>query len=358
MAMSGARGGGMLGRMASSAGGNGMLSMLEGAGMDMGALELGALGGPLGIAALLAYKVGKGIVRAPFELRDKALEAQAPAMEYMALRSRYATLGRAGNVDSRRVEGAFSSGDAGLAAIGVGPTQGADILSRYGIAQRSAGASVDVVRAIASQQYAGSLSGLGTDRYAASAGFAQNAGLTLPGLGQSTDQASGLQSYFKKLESVTSVAVAAGMDRSQAVANVENLLRTGAMAGGMMGSGQGVVDQYARMMQGGTSADRLGVTAGDMMQGSLSLPDKIGFGGDALHMGVMGSAIQAMGGTKAFEDPSDRALIKIIGQDSYNSFVQSATGAKLISNLLESAEFSASLLRLVTCAHSRRVRVR
>ena len=339
MAMAGSRGSGMLGRIASSAGGNGMLSMLEAGGADMGALELGALGGPLGIAAVLAYKIGKGIVRAPFELRDKFMEAQAPAAEYMSLRSRYAALGRVGNVDSRGVEGAFSGGDAGLASIGVGPSEGAAILGRYGVAQRSAGTSVDVVRAIASQQYAGSLSGLGTDRYAASANFAQNAGFTLPGLGQSTDQASGLQRYFKKLESVTSVAVAAGMDRSVAVSNVENLLRAGAMSGAAgLGSGKGVADQYARMIQGGTAPDRMGVTAGDMLQGSLSLPDKIGFSGDALHMGVMGSAIQNLGGTKAFLDPADSALIRIIGKDSYNSFVQSTTGAKLISNLHDAAK--------------------
>ena len=328
MALAGNRsGGGMVGKLASTPGGSAALEMLEAVGIDVGEFATAGLAGPVGVGALLAYKAARAAAQSPYTLANMANGVMGGASSYMSLRGQYAGIGRAAGLDSRDIESQFSSDNPRLNALGIGPTEGARIMSQYGISPYSAKNAAWTAETIGRQQYAGSLGGLGTDRYAASANFARNAGFAR----FNGSEANGLQSYFSKLQAITSVAVSQGMDRSQSISNVENLLRSAAGAGSAGMSVPGITDMAARLMQAGTPGGRSGASAASILEASRTTAGQFGFGGANLQNSMLGSYVQNAGGVGAFA--SDDAIKKLVGASTFDNLNQTPGGRQRIADI-------------------------
>jgi hypothetical protein len=279
------------------------------------------------------------LAAAPWTIANKANAITGAARPYYDMRRGLAGIGRAGGLNSKDLESAllpsgFNATPDWMSRLGLSAGTSAQLLQRYGIVPFSNNQALGDIKSIAGAEYLPSLGGLGQDTYTRSANFARTTGLASF---QGTES-QGLDQYFRKLQSVASIAVSQGMDRSKAISNVQSLLASAAGSGASIGTGKRITDMASRMMQGGSAFDRVGGSAASMESASVATAEKMGFGGGQLQNVALGSYVQTHGGTKAFADPSDAALKRLIGNDAYNHLAQTPGGQQQLADLHAAAK--------------------
>src|SRR5262249_45313694 len=135
----------------------------------------------------------------------------------------------------------------GMRRTGFGARDAWNIWGRYGMVPssgRMGGVFVrSFARAINRVSWLGSVMNFLSGR----AGFGANIGAVNALMTGGTTSESGLDRYFRRLESITSIAVAQGLDRSQVIGSLEHNMRAVASAGGFVGSGSGIADLTSRL---------------------------------------------------------------------------------------------------------------
>jgi hypothetical protein len=332
---------GVFGRLAArplGAFGRGALAGVEGlmANSFMGAAELG---GPIGLGAYAAMKAGQAIWNAPWTMATKATGILNDAGPYWDYRKSMAAMGRAGGFNGIGAAGSWlpDKGDVPgwMRRLGMSAGDASGLIGSYGIIPRSGLEAQHAIGSIAGANLSGSLSGLGNDYLAGRGNFTSSMANPYMMTGAGSNE-SNLDRYLRKLQGITTIAVSQGMDRSQSIQNVEGLLRMTAAAGGYVGSGAGTINLASKMMQGGSMADRMGISASNMVQGSINAAAGFSLGsGDSYRQMVMGSYLASHGHAKAFLN--DKALISIVGKTRFNELNSTDSGRQLIAQLKSAA---------------------
>ena len=295
----------------------------------------------LGVAGAVAGAAWEG-VKLPLTMASNARSILGLSTPYNNMRLGLAGMGRAGNLNSRNLEDMLSPTRSGgnpewLNSLGLDGMSATQLMQSFAIVPSSAGGMQRSIQSIAGAQYMPGLGGLDQQTYVKSANLAQNLGLTTDTNRLGSASNGGLDGYFRKLQQITSVAVAMGMDRSQAISNVENILRQSGATGASIGSGQAIVDMATKLMQAGTPGARSGFDASNIQDASINFAKQLGFGGSPLQNTVAGSYIGNVGGNKAFTDPNDTELKRLMGRDAYNAMAQQPGGAQRIMDLHQAA---------------------
>jgi hypothetical protein len=306
-----------------------------------GAAEAGLLDNPLTAALVVAYESAKAALKLPGQIAGVSNSLLGPAQPYMNYRKALAGFGRGGQFDSTQLEGLLKDPKSPLSPLGIGPEDAARLLGSYGVAPTSAGGAMGILGAIGGAQnmaYAGSL---GHEFYARSAGFAQNLGLT-GAIGPGGDQGAGASAYFRNMAKAVGIGVQVGADRAQTWQNIESLLRQEATAGAAVGNGSGVMDLYARSIQGGSAYARSGAAASDLLSASNNFQNTVGLGGDNANVGITASYVDRAGGLKAFAS-SDDAIKKLLGK-SYDALASTPQGKQQLADLRQAAQSGNALM--------------
>lgn len=334
-----------------AAGGEGQSGLGLGFGEILGGVAGTLLAPEVAIPLAIAYVGGKmlwGAAKAPQWTAQKAQEMVAGASVYNNMRLGLAGYGRSTGLDSRNIEAQFSAMPDWMKAAGLGPQDAAAILQKYGVGVPTLGAgggedqAVADVRTIVGQQYLAGIGGLGIDTYTRSASLAKTLGLASGAGGPQgqvpNDAPYNLDTYFRHFQKYMTSAVSQGVDRAHAFSSLEGLYRQ-ALAGGVasLGSGQSLSDMATKLLYSGTPGGRSGYDAQSLLQSSIAFSDQIGAGGQPLQVAMVGSFVQRMGGPKAFADPNDAVLRKMLGEDAYQKLKSTAGGAQLLNDLHQAA---------------------
>lgn len=234
-------------------------------------------------------------------------------------------LGRAGGFDGQGLIDMLHPGvGAGtpdwMKTYGVGPLDVLNTANEYGIAQGNQDQVGQVVRDILGGAFS-----MGIDRRQAarSAALGSTLGIT---------SGNGLDIYFRKLQTVTSFAVAQGLDRSQSIANVEGLLRQGSSAGGGAGLGGGdqMMSLYMRMASSGMAGARTGELQASLAGGVAGAFANTGYLGNPLQSTALASTLARRGMPKTRKD-----LQGLLGNAvDLKDITNTPGGARAVENLL------------------------
>ena len=272
----------------------------KGDNMMPGAGIMGAIGafkeGPWGIALKAALDTAVAVATAPQTIAKLMDGLMSGAKPYMNLHMGAMDVGRAGGFRGQDLEDALYPGTSiptWMSRRGLTPESAMSILNTYGIAPGSVDSARGVISSIADAQYMPSLGGLGFDRYAKAANFAQTLGVTgmdrtagmSYGFGASpygpadVDHRSGvITSYWRDMQRTMTAAVGAGMDRSQVWNQIDGLMSHVASTGAGVDATK-AMDFWWRMASSGASNARTGEAQMSALQGMQSAIGSAGLGG-------------------------------------------------------------------------------
>jgi hypothetical protein len=277
---------------------------------------------------------------------------EGAAGQYASFRRSTAAIGRAGNFNSYSLQDKLYMPGVvppWMKQLGLTPEEAMSALTATGLTPQSGSQGRDLIQSLGEAEMMPFLGGLGLNRYAQSANLAATLGLNSGGgqfaqVGSNQSIANpsgfGMRGYFSELQKVTATAVAAGMDRSAAISNVEGLLRAtaGSASGGIsLGGGQGQMEWWARMISTGNASMRSGEGVVSTIAAANQAVAGIGLeGGNPLGAVATQRYVNNTLGGRQPQNEDD--VKKLIGEDVFNRLSATTDGKRAIARVIAAGQ--------------------